>query len=190
MDQGSDEIRQDMSEILRTRAAMAEKLELLEERIQDTVEEAKANVMDIMDNVKDTAEELVDRAVRTFDPIHHVNQHPWLTLGTAVLIGYAVGKLGDRLTNDSGYAREPGYTPEPLLTGTVSEKLSGIPREMIDDVTGQMVNELDHIKDAVVVAGRTFLREIAKQAIATLAESLETAGRHSPNSNGELGCER
>ena len=83
MGEGAGQIRQDVNEIIRTRTAMAEKLEQLEARIQDTVVEAKAAVLDVVDNVKDTAEDFVERTRRTLDPVYQTQQHPWAMIGAA-----------------------------------------------------------------------------------------------------------
>jgi CHASE3 domain sensor protein len=83
MDEGTGQIRQDVSDIIKTRAAMAEKLQRLEDRIQDTVEGAKAAVLDVVENVKDTAEDLVDRTKRTFDPLYQTEQHPLVMIVAA-----------------------------------------------------------------------------------------------------------
>ena len=56
--------RQDIEEI---RASMTEKLELLEERVRDTLEETKTAVGDIVESVKGTVDETVDAVKETVD---------------------------------------------------------------------------------------------------------------------------
>ncbi len=92
MDERSDPISQDVSDIADTRAAMAEKLEQLEERVQETMREAKMSVLDIVDHVRDTAESFIDRTEKVveqtkqgLDPRYQTNRHPWLMMGAAVL---------------------------------------------------------------------------------------------------------
>jgi len=99
-----------------TRASMTEKLELLEERVRETLEEtksavedivenvkgtvdetvgvvketvdgAKSTVEDIVENVKGTMDDTVTTVKHTFDLSYQANQHPWVFFGGAVLVG-------------------------------------------------------------------------------------------------------
>src|SRR6266403_6149798 len=72
MDQEPSNVRR---EIEHTQAAMAEKLEMLEERARETVEEAKVAVK------------------QTVDVHHQVDQHPWEMVGASVLVGYMLGHI-------------------------------------------------------------------------------------------------
>jgi ElaB/YqjD/DUF883 family membrane-anchored ribosome-binding protein len=111
---------------------MTEKLELLEERVRETVESAKSTVDDIMDNVKGTVNETVGavkgtvdeakstvenivenvkdtmidtvtRVKHTFDLQYQMENRPWLMLGVSAAFGYLLGSLGAR----SAPPREP-----------------------------------------------------------------------------------
>jgi uncharacterized protein YjbJ (UPF0337 family) len=95
---------------------MSEKLELLEERVRDTLEETKMAVDDIVENVKGTVDETMDavketvddakstveniienvkgtmddtvtRVKQSFDLRYQVEQHPWLMLDGLVIAG-------------------------------------------------------------------------------------------------------
>jgi len=110
-----------------TRASMTEKLELLEERVRETVESAKSTVEDIVENVKGTVDETVGAVKETvgdarstvegivenvkdtmddtvtmvkqsFDFRYQMDQHPWMMLGGSVLAGYLLGGRGSRST--------------------------------------------------------------------------------------------
>ncbi|HXG17773.1 MAG TPA: hypothetical protein VNN62_01695 [Methylomirabilota bacterium] len=129
MDQGADDIQQNIREtrhdIEETRASMIEKLELLEERVRETVESAKSTVDDIMENVKetvddtvgavkgtvdeakstvenivenvkDTVNDTVTRVKHTFDLQYQMETRPWLMLGVSAAFGYLLGSLGAR----------------------------------------------------------------------------------------------
>jgi hypothetical protein len=61
--------RQDIAE---TRSAITEKLEILEDRVQETVETVK----------------------HTFDLHFQVKQRPWLMFGGSLLVGYTLGRRG------------------------------------------------------------------------------------------------
>jgi ElaB/YqjD/DUF883 family membrane-anchored ribosome-binding protein len=102
---------------------MTEKLELLEERVRETVESAKSTVEDIVENVKgtvdetvgavkdtvgearstvegivenvkDTMDDTVTMVKHSFDLQYQVDRHPWAMLGGSVLAGYLLGSLG------------------------------------------------------------------------------------------------
>jgi len=193
MDEGAGQIRQDVNEIIRTRTAMAEKLEQLEARIQDTVVEAKAAVLDVVDNVKDTAEDFVERTRRTLDPVYQTQQHPWAMIGAAAAAGYLLARLGaGESVRGNGALRTGEYpgTPEEEAARRVSpiaSRVSQWQQAMVEGLTDQVQDELSRVKGALVVVGRTFLRDMAKQALAMLTESLETSPRQvrRPYPNGQ-----
>jgi uncharacterized membrane protein len=108
-----------------TRAVMAEKIDMIEGRVnetmegtkatidtvmnkvkdvQDTIENAKSTVDNILETIKHTMEETVDRVKYTATLIGQVDQNPWIMFGSAVLTGYVLsglsqgGSLGGRYT--------------------------------------------------------------------------------------------
>jgi len=120
MDQRTDNLQQNIAEtrhdIEETRASMTEKLELLEERVRDTLEEtkiavddivenvkgtvdetvvvvketvtgAKSTVENIVENVKETMDDTVTKVKQSFDLRYQVEQHPWLMVGGSVVVG-------------------------------------------------------------------------------------------------------
>jgi len=129
MDQRTDDIQQTIEEtrhdIEETRASMNEKLELLEERVRDTLEEtrisfgdivdhvkgtveeivgavkdtvdgAKSTVENIVENVKETMDDTVTKVKRSFDLRYQVEQNPWLMVGASVVAGSILGNLMNR----------------------------------------------------------------------------------------------
>ncbi|NTU84301.1 MAG: hypothetical protein HGA45_33895 [Chloroflexales bacterium] len=99
MAQGTEPIRQDIDEI---RGSMAETLEEIEARVRGTVDSTVGNVR------------------QAFDLKHQVNEHPWLSLGLAVVAGYMLGNMDgdDRPSPRYGqpgqamrYYAEPGDRP-------------------------------------------------------------------------------
>jgi archaellum component FlaC len=111
MDQRESHIRQDIEE---THAAMSEKIEMIEgrvqetiegtkttidnvmnnvQRVQDTVQDAKVTFDNIMDTIKQTMDETVERVKYTSDLIAQVNQNPWIMFGSAVLMGYVLSSI-------------------------------------------------------------------------------------------------
>jgi len=154
MDQRTDDIQQTIEEtrhdIEETRASMNEKLELLEERVRDTLEETRTAVGDIVDNVKGTVEETVDavketvdgakstvenivenvketmddtvtKVKRSFDLRYQVEQNPWLMAGGAVVVGSILGSLINR---DEG-RRYSSYSTDSMHTGNYVADTTG-----------------------------------------------------------------
>src|SRR5271166_6043831 len=83
-EQNTDEMRQ---EIDCTRAAMADKLEALEDRVMGTVQSAQETVEDSLQMANDT----VATVKRNFDINYQVEQHPWTMVGGCFLAGLALG---------------------------------------------------------------------------------------------------
>jgi ElaB/YqjD/DUF883 family membrane-anchored ribosome-binding protein len=119
MPQKESDIRQDIEG---TRAAMTEKIEMVEERmqetmegarstvdsamhgfkqIQETVEKAKSTADSIIESVKSTVDETIERAKYTSDLVAQVNQNPWIMFGTAALVGYILGSLAHEKSSDT-----------------------------------------------------------------------------------------
>jgi ElaB/YqjD/DUF883 family membrane-anchored ribosome-binding protein len=76
-----------------TRAVMTDGLEVLEERVRETVEDMRSAVEDIVENVKDTVDTTVETVRHTFDLSYQVEQHPWLMFGGVTAVGYLLGSL-------------------------------------------------------------------------------------------------
>jgi ElaB/YqjD/DUF883 family membrane-anchored ribosome-binding protein len=100
-----------------TRAALADKVEALEDKVMGTVHSAQDTVEDSIQMARDT----VATVQRTFDIKHHVEQHPWIMLGGCVLAGVAAGSLFAKVRR-SRTAGEPGAGNEKLTTQLVSPR--------------------------------------------------------------------
>jgi len=125
MDQRESPIRQDIEE---THTAITEKIEMIEDRVhetmegtkstietvmnnvkrvQETVDEAKVTADSILDAIKQTMDETVERVNYAAELIDQVNQNPWIMFGSAVLMGYILssvnreGLLGSRQMHES-----------------------------------------------------------------------------------------
>lgn len=108
MGEPAEVIQNDLDE---TRSALADKLNKLEEKISgtvsqvtetvsevtetasETVEAVKETVEGTVETVKETVEGTVETVKETFDLQSHVQNHPWLVVGGAVLAGFVAGKL-------------------------------------------------------------------------------------------------
>jgi hypothetical protein len=151
-----------------TRSAITEKLEILEERVRETVETVK----------------------RTLDVPHQVDQHPWLMFGGATLAGYLLGSWGGGRTspafstNDSessaagttadmsaSHAKHDCLPPSDSESSVHPQRQQGMGSSVLD----QLKDEIAIIKVAAVGALISTIREMVKQAVPTMAPHLEKA---------------
>jgi ElaB/YqjD/DUF883 family membrane-anchored ribosome-binding protein len=118
------EVFRDREEI---HASLRKNLELLEERVDDTIAEAKSAVK------------------RAVDPRYHVARRPWKTLGVAVLVGYTLGTLfsgksaNGKLDGKRRPARETNQTPSDLreislVTLAIKRALLGVVGGIVSDM--------------------------------------------------------
>jgi hypothetical protein len=111
MDQKEAHIKQN---IMETRDAMGEKIEMIEDyiykamegpksavdtvmwnidRFRGTLEETKSAMDDSIAHINQAVDETLVRVKSTADLIGKVKQNPWIMFGSAVLMGYVVGSL-------------------------------------------------------------------------------------------------
>lgn len=124
MDQRESHIREDLED---TRTAMTEKIEMIEERVHETVEgtkstidgvmdsikrvqgtvaEAKSAIDNVLETIKYTMDETIDRVKYTTDLIEQVNKNPWIMFGSAILMGYVLSSISHRGAFDSRQAHD------------------------------------------------------------------------------------
>ena len=156
MDQGDNDIRQSMKKTRQdmavTRAAMTEKIELLEDRVRETVENAASTVEDIVENVKETVDETVGAVKETvggaqstvkeivgevkdtvddtvikvkqsFDFRYQMEHHPWMMMSASVLIGYWLGGREARNTRTAHSKRHS--LPEGMARQSQDDEPTG-----------------------------------------------------------------
>jgi uncharacterized membrane protein len=106
-----------------TRAVMTEKIDMIENRMNETMEGTKStinNVMEkvkgvqetidntkltidsILETIKSTMEETIERVKYTSTVIEQVDQNPWIMFGSAVLTGYVLGGLKEEGVHEGG----------------------------------------------------------------------------------------
>jgi hypothetical protein len=90
-----DDIRQEIKkgrqELADTRSAITEKLLILEDRVQETVDAVK----------------------HTFDLHYQVKQRPWLMFGGSLLVGYTLGRWGGVSSTTADMSCEPSSHAQP-----------------------------------------------------------------------------
>jgi ElaB/YqjD/DUF883 family membrane-anchored ribosome-binding protein len=135
----TDEVFRDREEI---RASLTKNLELLEERVDDTIAEAKRAVK------------------RAVDPRYHVARRPWKTLGVAVVVGYTLGTLisgksaNGKVDLKRRSDREISPTPSnlretSLITPAIKRALLGIVGGVVSDmVKNGLSGAISHLRKA------------------------------------------
>jgi ElaB/YqjD/DUF883 family membrane-anchored ribosome-binding protein len=129
-------IRNQMDE---TRTALAEKIELLEKQVTDTVQGAAQSVGDTVENVKHAVEDTVNSVKTTVQESvhavsealslsHHVERHPWPMMAGAVAVGFVGGYMlfsrSDDQRADAKFRRlasSQGRPPEQEYGATPSQ---------------------------------------------------------------------
>lgn len=126
MDKTESHIRQNIEE---TRAAMNEKIEMIEGRVHETmegtqstidgvvgninrvkgtIEDTKSVIDSSIDTLRQAVDETVERVKYTADLIEQVKHNPWIMIGSAVLVGYVMGSLNRQDSLDMGHAHKQG----------------------------------------------------------------------------------
>ena len=206
MDQRTTRIEQDVKDIVQTRVAIAEKLEMLEQQVEQKMERSKIAVRDLVDHTAGVVGDMVHKTKQTLDPLHQFGERPWVMLGGAVMLGYLAGMLEARLRSSGVYPYYTGDAPHeaPVMPssqqddeprpgvypyypaggaqrarGSDSSRGSGIASSLLQDVTKEMMEELDQVKAGLIEAGRSFIRDVTSQIIPTILRSLSqsTSGR-------------
>lgn len=83
-------IHQQMEE---TRSSLADKLDILEQKVTDTVQDAKAAVSHTVEVVKESVESTVDSVKETLNLRLQVERHPWTMVGASAAVGFLGGWL-------------------------------------------------------------------------------------------------
>ncbi len=155
MDQRESDIRQDIEE---TRAAMAEKIGMVEERVQETAAEVKSTVDSAMEGfkqVQETVEEAksaLDKLIESVketanDMFDEVKKNPWLMVGSAGLLGYILGSLASERLSLLGRTKQRAYDTH--------EQASGYPEAVIQcSKCGQMVRQADMVSHSAICTGQ------------------------------------
>jgi len=167
MDETPGMIRQQMEE---TKSQLTEKLETLELQVAETVQTTGTAVTATVEAVHETVDSVTDAvhdAVRTisdvFDFRRHVEEHPWLVLGGAVIAGYAL----------AGMFKEP---PQPAARRNARNALPARPADDFVGVNGAAPSPRAASSAAAYESGRERsawdqLKVMAISAAVTMAQS-------------------
>ena len=196
MDQDADRIAQDIKDIVQTRVAIAEKLRAIEQHVGSTMQHARTMMTQVADETTSSVHETLKATKEAFDPRVQLARHPWVFVGSTLVLGYAVGILYRRGWRINGvvpyYPRgAKGAAVMPMSGASSSERQeSGVypfypPREA-DNANGRqgrserltlqaeleraLQDELGVVRSGIVRFGRSLLQEIFRQALPALVQ--------------------
>ncbi len=194
MVQTSTAFDQDVKEIVDTRVAIAEKLELLEQRIIDTAEGATMKFSRMLEDTTETVNQMVDKTKSALDPIHKVDEYPWLMLGGAICAGFAIGLMESRSRSERKGVY-PYYPPRAQAsrvmpdsareTGATSHQAKGVydyyptgPQShtgrhtsLWSSMSREFSQEAEEAKAVLLQVGRSLITELARKMVPEIARS-------------------
>jgi ElaB/YqjD/DUF883 family membrane-anchored ribosome-binding protein len=215
MDQRTTVIDQDLKDIVETRVAIAEKLELLEQRIRDTAEGATMKFSRMLEETTQSVNQMVDKTKTALDPIHRVDEYPWLMLGGAVCVGFAIGLMESRSRSErSGVypyypsgAHASRVMPESARRdGASNAKADGVydyyptgPQSQAsqsahrrssvwENLSREFSEEAEETKTVLMQVGRSLMLEVVRKIVPEVARSFGIA--LSPQSDTDKGAAR
>jgi len=193
-------IAQDIKSIAQTRIAIAEKLGAIEEHVDTTMQHARTMMTDLEDKTTSAVRETMQVTKEAFDPSIHAARHPWMFVGGALALGYAVGSLYYRSGGRVPTGVVPYYPPTtkgapimPMNGGPTSESgQSGVypfypqgtehnPGRAQDggerlSLWGELEqvvhDELGEVRKDVIRFGRGLLREMISRAVPALVQTI------------------
>ncbi|MFN0130551.1 MAG: hypothetical protein ACKV19_28145 [Verrucomicrobiales bacterium] len=178
---------------------MTEKLELLGERVRETVEGAQASVEEMVGTVRDTVDttvaavkqtvegaqssveeivenvkgsvgETVDAVQRTFDPHYQMEQHPWLLLGGSLVVGYLLGSGGNGHPAAVSAAYEPRFSPASRPAGPAREASASFPPPQ-----GMGGSIQEQFKDEIAMLKSAAVGAVVSTLLAVLKQALPSS---------------
>lgn len=166
MDQQTTQVRQ---EIETTREALTQKLTMLEERARGAMQSAKETVQQVT------------------DVNYHVDQHPWTTMGVAVLTGYTAGRFFSPASAPGSTPQQPYFQeamdqslPQPASHHAsfheVSARIAPDTRQQSSaGFSAHFQEELSLMRGAAVGAVFGLLSDLLRQALPNLRTYLKTS---------------
>jgi hypothetical protein len=107
MDQRTSDVEADLKNILQTRLALADKLQLLERRVEESVMGTRTAALDIITHAKNTAVDFVESTTAQLNPVTQAQRRPWLLVGGAIAVGLLAGWFDQRRKSSGRYTYAP-----------------------------------------------------------------------------------
>jgi ElaB/YqjD/DUF883 family membrane-anchored ribosome-binding protein len=135
--------------MIRTRSALAVKVEALEDTISGKVHDVKARV----ETVKHNVNQAVQKTKEAFDLPRQVREHPWPAFGASIALGLVLGSVSQRLGRSNGPSGHDDLTPGRSLTRR----------------PGMFAEEMRAFRGAAVGALMSFLRDEVRHSFPGIA---------------------
>jgi len=90
--------------------ALADKLQQLEQQVEEKVQGTRMAAMDIINHAKSTAVNFVESTTNNLNPATHAGRRPWALVGGAIAIGFIAGWIDQRRKASGGVY--PYYPPK------------------------------------------------------------------------------
>ena len=119
MDQRAHDVEEDLKNILQTRLALADKIEALERRVEETVHTTKTAALDALDQAKNKAADWIETTTQQLDPSLQASRRPWVMLGAAIAVGFLAGLAEQRRRGSRVY---PYYPPKAAGADVMPER--------------------------------------------------------------------
>ena len=125
------------------------------------------------------------------DVHHHVDQHPWTTMGVAVLTGYTVGRIFSSAVTPNSTRQQPYYqktrdqpSSQPASLQSSFHKVKAriepyIKQQSSGGFSSHFQEELSLVRGAVVGAVCGLLSDFLRQSLPNLRTYLKTSGPRS-----------
>ena len=146
-----------------TRESLTDKLETLENKLLGSVQQATSAVNETVASVKETMNEGMESVKDAVDIPAHVDRHPWLALGGAVLGGFMLGNLLSRTLEPRQY--RAAALPAPPTNG--SGRQQATPETAIAGASwlSALEPEMQHLKGLALGAALGTLREMLTEEV-------------------------
>jgi len=199
MDKESEVIHEQMRQ---TRAALAEKLETLEDQVIGTAKEAVCSVQKTIETVtqtvndtvtgtketvqstvtaaKDTMHETVDALKHAFDLKEQVHERPWTMVAASTAAGFIVGRLlaeTEPRRSETGPRFDGRYSeePQPAARPNGAATADAGHASLVGGLRSKFATEIDKLKSMGIGMALGILRDVAVQyAPEHMASNLKT----------------
>jgi len=201
VDEKPEVIKQEMDQ---TRSALVEKIETLEQQVAQTVQQATNAVSSTVEQVKDVVgstteavqsvvgsttdavqsvvgstteavESTVSTVKETFNLSGHIDRHPWLALGGAVMAGFMAGKLIGPLHRTRSHTGGQDWTsweqprsyaqPEPQPQPQPQAEQKSQSSSLLSGLSGLLDKPLNLAKGVAVASLFSVLRDVVAQSL-------------------------
>jgi hypothetical protein len=158
-----------------TRAALAHKVESLEDRVNGTLQDVSDTVADVgeavrnaVQSVRDSVEDGLEALYNALDIKRQTARHPGLMFGGSI----ALGALGGYLLGRSNVAsrREPTRLPAPTPYGATEQRESSAATPLrdpgwLDEIAARFRPELEDLKGLAIGTSLGLLRDAIARSL-------------------------